>query len=447
MKHTARNLFLLVLMGYSLSALPLNTELANLDLSRFSYENALRNQSSQGAVKYAYVLNSSQPSLVDPGEVDFLIRAEGGKKPKWRTAPPLRMDIYDASHNLVKTLDAADFFVFQMPKEGFNPYELRYTLRLDRETLGISGRTFTLKLSGTDPTLEALSPLEVPVQYFDAVKYTAAVTGPASGGKLMRVYYLDKSGHYAVPVSRELPYLSKPFRTTVNELLVSPPDAMGLRTTPSIPNVFSVKYTNGLVSCILGAPVPAELYADPILAAASEAALSDSIAAIESPYKVSRIRYYWSGADPVTGWQQEEHPFYTGSRAWMGIEVSGNRVLLAPLKTDKTTAAELFTLLKSGAVGYLPTIPGRLSLKSSRVEGDVLILNLDAGFRSLMVDAPDQAALLIDSLTHTMTSITGVRAIRLEEDGQPVTVLGGKTLPARLEPAPYVNPESGFITP
>lgn len=445
MRHTSRNLFLLVLMGYSLTALPLNPELATLDLSRFSYENALRNQANQGLITYAYVLNSSQKPLVNPGAVDFLIRAEGGKKPKWSEAPALSLEVVSAGGDTVKTLNGEAFAEVLSAGAGFNPYEIRYTLNLSQQALGLSGGSYTLRISGTDPDLEAIPPLEVPIQYLSQMAYRPAAAAPDPGKQMVISYFSDASGRFSVPVSREIPKSGKQFRTAVNQLLTPPPAVLGLKGTVLVPRVSSIQYTNGLVSCVLGSPVPPELYTDPVLAATAEKTLTESIAAIESPYRISRIKYSWSGVDSVPGWPVEEKNVTASPKAWLGLTGNDSQVLLVPVDASATTPQALFDSLKTGQEGLIATIPGQAVLREARMEGDILVLVMAEGFQGLFSDAPDQAALLIDSLGHSMTTLPGVKALRLQEEGTVIQSLAGTPVPAPLTPAPFVNPEKAFL--
>lgn len=443
MRYTVRNLFLLVVMGYSLSALPLNPELATLDLSRFSYENALKNQAIQGRISYAYILNTSQNPLVNPEKTDFLIRAEGGKKPKWTKAPELTLEVISGGQS-IKTLKGSAFSTYAVSKEAFNPYELKYTLNLSRKTLGLDGSTYTLRISCLDPDLSQLQPLEIPVQYMDKLKYKAALTSATSGRQMITSYYSDLSGKYSVPVSREIPRSGKLFRAAVNQLLTAPPAPMGLKTEVLAPRVSSIQYASGLVTCQLGSPVPPALYTDLQLSLIAQKNLVDSIASIESPYRISKVRFGWNGVPPVPGWTTEEITLPTVSKAWLGLNVKDNYILLVPTTVDTATPESLFSVLKTGKDGLMPTVPGQASLKGARMEGDVMILTLSPGFKGLFESAPDQAALLIDSLTNTFSTIPGVRYLRMEEGTQRIESLGGIPLPDALQAAPYVNPESAF---
>ncbi len=443
MRYTARNLFLLVVMGYSLSALPLNPELATLDLSRFSYENALKNQAIQGRISYAYILNTSQNPLVNPEKTDFLIRAEGGKKPKWTEAPELTLEVMSGGQ-LIKTLKGKAFSTSGVSKEAFNPYELKYTLNLSREALGLDGSTYTLRISSMDPDLSQLKPLEIPVQYMEKLKYKAALTSASSGRQMITSYYSDLSGSYSVPVSREIPRSGKLFRAAVNQLLTAPPAAMGLKTEVLVPRVSSIQYASGLVNCQLGGPVPPALYTDPQLALIAQKNLTDSIASIESPYRISKVRFGWNGVPPVSGWTTEEIALPAVSKAWLGLSVKDSYILLVPVTVDSATPEALFSILKTGKDGLMPTVPGQASLTRTRMEGDVMILTFSQGFKGLFESAPDQAALLIDSLTNTYATLPGVKYLRMEEGTQRIESLGGIPLPDALQAAPYVNPEAAF---
>lgn len=64
------------------------------------------------------------------------------------------------------------------------------------------------------------------------------------------------------------------------------------------------------------------------------------------------------------------------------------------------------------------------------------MLVMAEGFQGLFSDAPDQAALLIDSLGHSMTTLPGVKALRLQEEGTVIQSLAGTPVPAPLTPAP-----------
>lgn len=443
MKYTARNLFLLVLMGYSLTAIPLNPELVTLDLSRFSTENALRNQAIQGRITYAYVLNATQKPLVNPDEAEFLIRAEGGKKPKWTEAPELTLDIV-AEGKVLRTLNGDAFSAYVQPAEGFNPYELKYTLKLSKDALKLDGSTYTLRVACMDSALSEVPPLEIPVQYLDQMKYTPAAAAAPAGKQIIISYFSDATGKFAVPVSREIPRSSKLFRTAVNQLLTAPPPAMRLRPEPLAPRVSSIQYTNGLVSCQLAGPVPPILYTDPQLAAVAESTLTHSIAAIESPYRISRIRYSWNGVPPVPGWPADEIDVTPVPRLWLGLSLSSGQVLIVPTPADTAAPDALIALLKKGKEGLLPTVPGQAVLLDTRMEGDSLVLRFDSGFQGLFQNAPDRAELLLDSLTHTMTELPGVKSLRLEEGTAQIGELGGIALPELLQAAPYVNPEAAF---
>ena len=350
-----------------------------------------------------------------------------------------------ADGKTVKTITGDAFSTFMLSNEAFNPYELKYSLNLSRKTLGLDGSTYTLRIFSADEALTQLAPLEIPVQYLDKLKYKPAVAAAAAGKQFVISYYPDSSGKYSVPVSREIPKSSKLFRTAVNQLLTPPPASMGLKGELLVPRVSTIQYTSGLISCRLGDPVAPALYTDPVLANAAYRTLTDSISAIESPYRISKIRYSWNGVPPVPGWPLEEIVLSSAPKVWLALSIKNSHVLLVPAETDSADPAALFNLLKKGMDELIPTVPGQAKLLRTRIEGDTLILTFDTGFQGLFDGAPDQAALLIDSLTHTYLALPDVKYLRLEEGSSPIQTLGGITLAEPIQAAPYMNPEKAFI--
>ena len=447
MKPLIRNMFLLILLGYSLTVLPLNPELFQLDLSRYSYENTIQNQDRLNAITYAYTLSGTPGTLVNPDVSEFHIKAVAGKKPVWKAMPELTLQILKDG-NILRTLKPSEFSEMLVPSDGINPWELVYRLHLNRDHLALDGTGYVFRIFSSSDALKGLKPLDVSVQYMTALKYRTAVDSAPDGKQMVRLFFPDASKKFVVPVSRIVPRSGKVFRHLSTQLGVLPPVELGLSQDNLMPKLSSIRWSSGLVTCQLK-NAPIALTTSPDLVALIQKSLLESITATETTFQINKVQLRLGDPQPLTGWNSEPFTITPGPIAWMALENGKGSALLIPkrLATDGTVTAEsLMQLLKQGQGSLLPTVPDHVQLLDNHIEGNTLVLNFGQNLQAVFAGSPDLAALFLDSIANSFTTLEGVDSIRIEAANTPIATLGTIPVPNPMIPKIYVNPEVAPVT-
>lgn len=116
------------------------------------------------------------------------------------------------------------------------------------------------------------------------------------------------------------------------------------------------------------------------------------------------------------------------------------------IKTDDAIdikAQKMFDAYKDTDITYgISPVPENIMLKSSTLQGSILLLDFDENLLNAYKDKSDLKLMMIESLVYTFTSIPGVDGIKITVNGEILNnYIDGKDLTGTIYPPEFINPE------
>ncbi len=442
------NLLLIIIMCFTLSSLPLNKNLFDLDLSRFSFEATIQRETEIDGMSFHYIMIEKDDYLVNPDKLNFRIQVSTEEGDfYWEAIPELKL-----------TLCQGDQIIREIPHQTFVSKEseitdiplkhLDFTLDVSKETLDLDNGYYELKIFSEDERLKEAAPIQLKANYLKGLSYKAA--SDSLGDQLyMTLYFTDHNKNHIVPISRPVLSTKKVFRSTINGLLTPPHVEMGLSSDILVPYVGEIRYSNGMITCKIRRDLAEAFGHDPKLGQLAINTLTQTALDINTNFKINKVQFLVSNTttDAYFGGVDLSQPFAVdrSPQVYLGLETSSKRILLVPqsLKTtnDTSKVTEIFDLLKNGHEDLLPILPYDVELLSANVEGITLKLNLSEHFKNIYGDQDELHQMTLDSMVNSFASIDGIENVEFQVDGKPLSKIGGISIANPVQPKNHINIE------
>lgn len=455
MSRTLMNIFLIVIICFTLTAFPINRNLLSFDFSRFLVQENINQQSDINGVSFTYTLSEKEASLFNPSELTFTIQAESSDRLfTWKDQPKLILELTDRM-DMSKKFNHDSFVTLVEADSIENPTQYTYTLDLSKTRLALENGSYNVSIHSDNALLANLDPLVFKATYIEDIHYAAGIREADAQEPYLILYFTDPTKRHLVPVSRPTVDTNKVFRKTVNGLLDPPEASLGLSQDAIAPKISIIQYSSGLVTCFLKSSDVIPFSEDPVSSKLALDALTNTIMHIQTPYAINKVQYlvdkqpsqiYFSGTDLSEPILKDKRPL-----VYLGLKTHSDRILITPLAVADealdTLISRMIESMKKAIVegyepaGLLPVLPDSLELLDYKLEGVTLKLDFNADIRDVYQDAPGLSQLMIDSLSASFASIDGVDNIEIQMNGKTITSIGDLNFETPIEPPLFMNVE------
>lgn len=455
MTKTITNIILMILICFTLTAIPINRNLLTFDFSRFKIANSINQTTETDGVSFTYSINKKESILFNPTDLTFEIQVESlDNNFDWVSEPELLLEITDFA-GYTNVISSKNFVTSFSGNNKDNPTLFTYTLDISKTNLNLSNGTYDIKLYSNHESLSTSDPISLKLSYFEDINYISGVNSTNSDKNYLILYYSDITKKHIVPITREVAVNNKIFRTTVNGLLEPPKANLGLSVEEIAPRISQIQYSNGLVTCYLKSSEVIPFSDDPIKSSNALEALNRTIMDIQSPYAINKIQYlvdrqpskiFFNGTDLTEVITRNNMP-----SVYLGLKTSTDRVLLVSkpiLASDlETLIPNLIEILKTAIVpgqdseNLVSVLPEQVNLIDYKLEGVTLKLNFNTDLRNVFTDKEGISRLMLDSLSSTFASIEGINNIEIQIDGKTINSIGNISFSSPIEPPKFTNLE------
>ncbi|SHK59682.1 GerMN domain-containing protein [Paramaledivibacter caminithermalis] len=452
MLKTFFNLFLIVVICFLASIIPLNSSLINFPNDLLPNFTLNKSSSKIKPINSSYETNLNEPKLYNPTNIEFIMTGELDKGSFiLGESHDIVLEVLN-NDSLVKKYINTEFVTGLIDMEN-NDSKIKYSLDISQENLGLSAGCYNFKIYSTGKIFNGIEPYEISVTYLSNSKYIPSKNTVENGYMYLTLYFPDENYEYLLPVSRKIKYTNKTIRASINNLLLGPNSSLGLSSGSPIPEVPSIWVRKK--TAYLNLPRNIGKYDQG--STISQFALNSLVNTLTTLGGVDRVKFLKGGKEVETFFHGTyvREPFERNNnpKVFLGLDTSTERLLLVPIELHENNidindlVPTLFNSLKTGIVNdihhknLLATIPNNVELLSFEYDNNNLTLNLNNDFLNAYGKRSDIQSMMLDSILYSFNSIPEVNKISIIIDGNKIDSFNNIDISKPLSAPKYINVE------
>lgn len=455
MSRILANIILVLIIAFTVSAVPINTELLNLNITIPDVSVSEETEPveevpvEEDTLKFTYQDNTFD-YLYNPESIEmkFVANASINDEQADLFLNTLIVEVFgvtpDDKEDIIKRVDGAD--LEELLSHSINGDVLTVTLHISNNDLKLANGHYESKIKTSSDAIE--SPFEVQLQtsYFNEVTYKSPVDKASRGNRIITLYFTDPGKNFLVPVSREIKDNGRLIRTTLNALRDGPAKDSGLNQTSPAPYVPAARFSTVTEMVSL----ETNSYENQAFTQTDEDtylmihSLINTMTHIEN---VASVKFSVDKKDnqALNGIDlSKPYPRPDGTKAHLSLQLDNNRVYLIPMDSNATDATSLLKDLKYGVDGseklFNPVLPSIEVIQESLEDG-VLNVRLSKDIHEAYSTNSLYAQAMLDSIVQSFATLPGVEKLQLTTETQSEGSLYDYTLGEAFEPARYLNME------
>ena len=447
------NLFFIIIICFTLAAMPINTEILNMfdfeDI--FSKEEPLDPQEEPEEnddtfqAEFAYNLNTNiEKRLYNPNTFELSLSTN--------ITEDLASD-YDFSNLEMSFLRNGEIYqIFQSDNfiaDMSQSYEnqnlvINYTFNLSKNHLNLDQDGFYEVALESD--LTGLDRLTFNVAYTEDIELINPTT--ITGNYTYLTYFYSEDKSHLVPIHLNIPAPNSITVAVRNSLYQVPSENSGLYPQQVIPNQTSLtRISEGYYAAFLYSREFNELITSPAEADLMVEALSKTL--LELPH-IDRLTLYVDDrqvqgslfdVDLTKIYEEQTSPV-----VYYPDHNNHNKSYLIPVVLeDEGVNASIFNMVEALTSGYVKdtyygqVIPPEITINNILIEANQVTLDFSPSFLEAYPNSDDNKTLMIHSLLYSITSIEGIDSLSITVDGQSLTSFGDYDLSQPLVPESHIN--------
>ncbi len=448
-------ILLIIIICFSISPIPIDTSIINFSHNFseiFSYKN---NESTE--IEYIYSTNLNEDTVTNPTNIEFIMTGKFDKGPYIITEDfQIILEVFEEENLIQKYVD--NEIVTKINDVKINRSQLSYSLDISQENLNLSSGKYRFNLYSTLEGFQNIQPYTFNVEYInfkinENAQYISAEDNVEDNYMYLKLYFIDDSYNYLVPVSRKIPYTDQVVRSTIENLKKGPHESLGLYEGSPIPDVPRVWVSNGTASLHL----PSDLGIFNQGSTPSYFALNTFVNSLTSIYGIDRVEFLqngrrvetmFHGTDVSKPFERDNSPY-----AYLALATKSDRYLLVPIKINARNnsindiTSKIFNTLTSAKTesntyeDLYATIPNNVRLINSSFENGILTLNFSKDFIESYNNRIDLKKMMLDSILYSFTSIPKVNKVAILVDGDVISSFADIDISQPLAAPDYINIE------
>ncbi|WP_430885550.1 GerMN domain-containing protein [Fusibacter sp. JL216-2] len=454
MSRILANIILVLIIAFTVSAVPINTEILNLNIS-FPEAAEEETEPEESPVLEEATLDLTYENfdfdyLYNPDSLNFKFVGTSSLEADQVSdfTNDIQLEIYQGSTKsettIVKRLQNSD--LKRLISTDINGDVVTLTIKATLQDLNLKSGHYTLTLSSESDHLRAPLDKSLQVTYYGKASYKGPQESAARGKRLITMYFTDKSRNYLVPISREISYSGNLIRTTLNALRDGPSEESGLSSQSPAPYIPVARFSSstGTVTLHTNSHENKEFTTGTDDTYLMMHSLINTMTHIEN---VSSVKFSVDNRTdkPLNGFDlSKRYNEPKGPEAYMGLHTETDHLYLTPVEVEATSASEMLAYLKNGVDtgnDLYPPVISSIDIVEESLDSGVLTLKLSDEIQTAY-DADDAyARLMMDSIVYSTFSIEGVEKLIIITDSMAEGELHGYTLGRSFEPSMYLNIE------
>jgi hypothetical protein len=438
------NILIVILITYTLNAIPLNNKLLSFDLIK-PWDNLLTEDEKDIPPEEttALTIDWIKPEALEITNPETL----GIKFISNRKLTQDQLTDLVKAMSLPKTMKN-DGFTLMDEKEGAWHYAM--TLDVSSQSTGYFMGTYTLSLDISSSDFQCANPQTYTLNYLPKIQYSKAIPVVDASQIYTQVYYINASQEFLVPVTKKLDSSSKFIRNTISSLSYEPPaNSQIFAQDMAFPRMPRVYLSNGVLSCYLnggevssfesGTPVN-KLISEAIVKTLTDIGYVDNLVF----YVNNRQEGNFINALPLKTIYNEDYSTY----AYVNyMDRQGNGYLVPQALGDgQDTIEDMLDVLQTtyqpvGDTGLLTaTLPNTVKIVDQGLNGSELAIVFTDELYTFAGDDIALKNLMMNSIVQSFTSLPMVDTVVITTESHKDGMIGSVPLGTPLSANRFLNP-------
>lgn len=461
MSKSIISIILIILISYSLSFIPLNKELINLEFidnifsqGNNSSENENIDADIPDSLEYSFYTNEESNFLEDPILIKVIMETNDLT---YDLEDILIIDIY-ANQTLVKSFEnnelAIDIYITENTASKF----IKFTLDISTSNTELLPGEYTFQIYPKDPLFNNKD-LAFTVDYLNELNYVGSSNSAKTNFEYIKLYFADDSVNFLIPISRLIPVTEKDIRSTINSLYEGPKENIGLTEGPISPWPYKAYVFDGILDVYLRSSDVKMYSSGSSIATFAVDSLVQSLTSIQG---IDTIQFYIDEKIPTGDYDyfhgmvldEPIKPLYN-PKLYFGLNTSDNYVYLTEFTIYNHPYTDIFNLLNGsydyandGNLSHLLSndnvvfpIPYNVELLDISLSDKVLTLNINRNALEAFGTFNKNYQLMIDSILYSYTSFKEIESVQILFSGEKISDFYGYDLSKPIKANKYINIE------
>lgn len=447
------NLFFIIVICFSLAAMPINTKVLQLfDLDKIFnskpevvQEKIIEEPNFEATYDVNYsLLNNERIYNPSTHTINLTTNIETIHKDNY-TFEDLKLVLYK-NEKLYKSFNFNKFVSNYEVKDVNGFVEVLYNIDLNFKNLDLSDDGFYLAVfSFKDKSIEES---KFNVAFRSDIDYVSNGIIQNNGNFIYKSYFLNEDETYLVPLYFSVQYPNSITVEVRDRLYQIPPVNSGLSQLPLIPNKTSLsKIDKEYYGVFLRSDEMDSVILDNEKAKLATDALIKSLTRL--PH-ISKLSFYVNEQQKENGlFDFDLSKVYENTSkpsVYLTESNSTNKRYLIPVELPEAniydTVWSMFSILKSGDINnkeWSQIIPPELEIKDFTIEGTTITVDFNENILAVYDEFPEYQALMINSILYSLTSIENITKVIFTANGEPVTQIGEFDLSEPVGTPLYIN--------
>jgi hypothetical protein len=455
------NLLIVILIAYTLNAIPINTSLLSFDLlkpwDKISQSENVQDEIETTPFPTITLSKASEDQYYNPSTLGVTFSSDKELNKEQFDQLKKIIKIYKTSatgvqEDLLEEYAASNISLADALLDASEEGNWTYQLDLDvsRDSAGFFMGAYDLKLEISDELLGLNSQTTYHLVYAPDLEYIPAIAQVNPDQIYTQVYYLNETKEFLIPVTKKLSSSSKFIRNTISSLSYEPPSNERIFAQdivfPKLPRVYLNK---GTLSCYLNGSelrkfdetkAENKLISEAIVKTLTDIGYVDNLVF----YVNDRQNGNFINGLPLKTIYNEDYNVYAYVNYYDNV---GKGYLVPQLVSDgQDTVEDILNILMTthkpiGSYGVLTaTVPTTVDLISSKIEESRLSITFNDELLTVYQDNEMLEQLMMDSIVQSLTSLSSVNEIVITTETKKTGMIGNVSLGQALSANRFLNP-------
>lgn len=450
------NTFLIIIIVLSLSIIPINYHVFELELPSFNKDKIIEeNTDLENRIDFLEIKNNEEENLLNNQTFKITINTTN-KDEVMDIVNSFKVEISNANE-IVKTISLKDIDnTFEEKTVDINNflsdysnqdiYVYNYTFNLNNNDLASNHYIVTLK--STDKRIKDEFSYEF--NHFNNNKYIGSSNKPIENKLYTKLYYTDENFMRLVPVNKMIDTTDRFIRATMNELLIPPNEKYGLSTTISSPRISNIAISKGTAKLDFNSN---EITNFNNGSTNAYFAINSIVNTISKFSVVDRVKFFVDGNDTSDYFHgtdlSESFVIKNSTKAYVGLETSKKTMMLYPIEITETNLnnkiLSIISILKTlnfnneSTNSLIPTLPINVKLLNYRFDDKNIELDLSKEFLTAYGGNKEYNSIMYESLLYSFTSIEGINSVSIIIEGEKTNLFNGIDISIPQKPNMFIN--------
>jgi hypothetical protein len=451
------NLFLIILIVFSLAIIPINYQLLDLDFPYFG-DSQETTPDSEESIDY-FDISTDAEGFLNDNSFEVILRTTNEEELETlinsfnvtlttNTGKEKNLDLKDIQNSSKLSKDKLSDFIDEEINEELNKTVFTIEYRFFLKNLDISSNQYSVTINSSDNRVT--ESINFKFRYLKDNEYVGSSNIPPNNSLFAKVYYPDEEFLRLVPVHEILDDGTNFIRRSIDELLTPADEKYGLATAAAAPNVDNIYISNGTARMDL---LSSEILDFNQGSAASQFALNSIINTISEFEIVNDVKFFVDNSDQGDYFHGTDltEPFKVNDlpKAYVGLETSKKTMFLFPIDIEteglNNMVLDILSTLRTGTSNgitdhnLIPTLPDEVKVNNYVFDGTNIELYLSGDFLTVYGDSENYQRIMYESILYSLTSIEGINTVSILVDESPVEDFLGINISERQRPNKFIN--------